>query len=127
MFTRATRGVLAMLAIVGLALAVQACGGSSQPTGLRGFQPDTADDVGGIALPGVTSRGATGDLAMTADPGALLLVYFGYTSCPDVCPTTMSDIKQALKRLGSSAERVEVAPGANLEARARATRSNMVR
>jgi protein SCO1 len=30
------------------------------------------------------------------------LLYFGYTNCPDVCPTTMSDIAQALKALPKS-------------------------
>ncbi|HVS67757.1 MAG TPA: SCO family protein [Mycobacteriales bacterium] len=34
--------------------------------------------------------------------GKVTLVYFGYTHCPDVCPTTMADIAEALRR--SSAE-----------------------
>lgn len=32
--------------------------------------------------------------------GNAVLVFFGYTSCPDVCPTTMAELKQALERLG---------------------------
>jgi protein SCO1/2 len=32
--------------------------------------------------------------------GKVTLVYFGYTRCPDVCPTTMADIAQALRRVG---------------------------
>lgn len=32
-------------------------------------------------------------------PGRLTLLYFGYTSCPDVCPTTMADLASALTRL----------------------------
>lgn len=35
-------------------------------------------------------------------PGKLTLLYFGYTSCPDVCPTTMADIAVAMRRLPSS-------------------------
>jgi protein SCO1/2 len=31
--------------------------------------------------------------------GKLMLLYFGYTSCPDVCPTTMSDLGRALKQV----------------------------
>lgn len=31
--------------------------------------------------------------------GQLMLVYFGYTHCPDVCPTTMADLGQALRQL----------------------------
>ncbi len=41
--------------------------------------------------------------------GELLLVYFGYTSCPDICPTTMSDITVALADLpDDQADRVSV-------------------
>ena len=32
-----------------------------------------------------------------AEKGHLLLVYFGYTDCPDICPTTLSDIRKALR------------------------------
>ena len=35
-------------------------------------------------------------MAMRADDGELLVVYFGYTSCPDVCPMTMSDLRVAI-------------------------------
>jgi protein SCO1/2 len=39
----------------------------------------------------------------------LLLVYFGFTNCPDVCPGTMTAVKRALTELGDEAERVRVA------------------
>lgn len=32
----------------------------------------------------------------------LTLLYFGYTSCPDVCPTTMADINAALEQIGGA-------------------------
>ena len=38
--------------------------------------------------------------------GKLLLVYFGYTFCPDVCPTTLNNIAQALIELGTQASAV---------------------
>jgi protein SCO1/2 len=38
--------------------------------------------------------------------GKLLLVYFGYTFCPDVCPTTLNNIAQALIALGNQADSV---------------------
>jgi protein SCO1 len=45
-----------------------------------------------------------------ADEGELLLVYFGYLSCPDVCPMTMGDIKRAQADLGPElADRTTVA------------------
>jgi protein SCO1/2 len=39
--------------------------------------------------------------------GKLLLVYFGYTWCPDVCPTDLQEIALALDRLGPAGEAVQ--------------------
>jgi protein SCO1 len=39
--------------------------------------------------------------------GKWLLVYFGYTSCPDVCPTTLSAMALALDKLGPLADKVQ--------------------
>lgn len=38
--------------------------------------------------------------------GQYLLVYFGYTYCPDVCPTTLAVIGDAMKRLGPAGQRI---------------------
>lgn len=41
--------------------------------------------------------------------GNAVLLFFGYTSCPDVCPTTMAELKQALEKLGEEdAKQVQV-------------------
>jgi len=40
--------------------------------------------------------------------GKLLVVYFGYTHCPDVCPTTLATLDDALGRLGDGAADVQV-------------------
>ena len=40
--------------------------------------------------------------------GKAVVLFFGYTHCPDVCPTTMLEIKQALGKLGADAARVQV-------------------
>jgi len=39
--------------------------------------------------------------------GKYLLVYFGYTFCPDVCPTTLAEVADALDRLGPKADRLQ--------------------
>lgn len=39
--------------------------------------------------------------------GSFLLVYFGYTFCPDVCPTELATMAQALEQLGGDAQRVQ--------------------
>ncbi len=63
--------------------------------------------VGSIALPDVTDGGVP--FTLTAAPGELLVVYFGFASCPDICPTTLSDLRSALQLLGDDADRVAVA------------------
>jgi cytochrome oxidase Cu insertion factor (SCO1/SenC/PrrC family) len=39
--------------------------------------------------------------------GKYMLIYFGYTSCPDVCPTTLSAIADAMDLLGDRADRLQ--------------------
>lgn len=40
--------------------------------------------------------------------GKVVVLFFGYTHCPDVCPTTMGDLKQTMKLLGDKANDVQV-------------------
>ena len=46
---------------------------------------------------------------VTAFEGDVVLVFFGYTNCPDICPTTLADVSGARERLGGDdAERVHL-------------------
>jgi len=40
--------------------------------------------------------------------GKVVIVFFGYTHCPDICPTTLSDLSQAMRLLGPDANKVQV-------------------
>lgn len=40
--------------------------------------------------------------------GQLLVLFFGFTQCPDVCPTTLQNMAEVMKRLGPDAGRVRV-------------------
>jgi protein SCO1/2 len=40
--------------------------------------------------------------------GSVVALFFGYTSCPDICPTTMAELNQALDQLGDQADQVQV-------------------
>ena len=40
--------------------------------------------------------------------GKVLVVFFGFTHCPDVCPTTLAELARALTQLGADAQRVQV-------------------
>ena len=39
--------------------------------------------------------------------GKYMLVYFGYTFCPDVCPTTLNEVSEALDHLGAKADKLQ--------------------
>jgi protein SCO1/2 len=45
---------------------------------------------------------------LTAYRGDLVVVFFGYTHCPDVCPTTLANVDRALDEMGSDAARVHL-------------------
>ena len=40
--------------------------------------------------------------------GKVVVLFFGFTHCPDICPTTLADISNQLKKLGPDADRVQV-------------------
>lgn len=40
--------------------------------------------------------------------GKAVVLFFGYTQCPDVCPTTLATLAEAMKQLGADADRVQV-------------------
>jgi protein SCO1/2 len=48
-----------------------------------------------------------GEIHLSDFRGKVVLIYFGYTFCPDVCPTTLLKIKQALESLGDEASKVQ--------------------
>jgi protein SCO1/2 len=41
--------------------------------------------------------------------GKVLVVFFGYTQCPDVCPTTLFELQKVMEILGKDSEQVQVA------------------
>ena len=93
-------------ATIAVVIALVSCGGDAGRE-LVGYTFEPPTQVDAIALPDLSRGGEPFDLR--AQPGGLLVVYFGYTNCPDVCPTTMSDLRAALRQLGDDADRVDVA------------------
>lgn len=76
--------------------ALVACGGDP-PRELAGFVREPGPAVDQVALPDVSRDGEP--FAMRAEPGELLVVYFGFTNCPDICPTTLADLRSALRQM----------------------------
>lgn len=114
--TRRPHALLALLA--GLAVLLAAC----EPSSATAF---TASNLGvgqdgwrGIpleldpprTLPDVTLTDVDGepfDLASDLD-GSPVLLFFGYTSCPDICPIHLATIASAMDRLGVTTQQVRV-------------------
>ena len=79
--------------------------------GLLACQPDQPDQPATVPdmdltfeLVDETGRGVT-----HADyEGQLRLVFFGFTSCPDICPITLSNVAAALQSMGDLAEQITV-------------------
>ena len=62
-------------------------------------------------IPAPSIEGANWDgsaFSLTSLRGRVALVFFGYTSCPDVCPTTLAEIRVLHENLGANAEDVAV-------------------
>ena len=92
---------VAMLLVAG-ALALSACG--------AGTPKFKASDVTGAAFGrDFALTDASGRERKLADyRGKVVVLFFGYVQCPDVCPTTLSALAEAMKSLGADAERVQV-------------------
>jgi len=88
----ATMGMLVALLLVGAGGFLWLSGGGSGPTTIGG--PFNLEDGNGKP---VTDRDFRGQY---------MLVYFGYTFCPDVCPTTLNAVADAMDKLGPAASQV---------------------
>jgi protein SCO1/2 len=93
---RSTRGRAARLTLL-LALAATACDARQHAIdGLRGVKLSPVLAKSDFTLDDTQGR----PFHFAADTrGTATLLYFGYTNCPDVCPTHMSNIAAALKRM----------------------------
>jgi protein SCO1/2 len=87
------------------ALFMVACGADPASQQLVGYRIDPPTSVADLSLPDARTAAP---VSFRAAPGGLLVVYFGYTACPDVCPTTLAAVRSALRFLGQDASRVEL-------------------
>jgi protein SCO1/2 len=76
-------------------------GASLRPYELKGFQLDPPAEAYPFTM--ISSR--TGEPVSLSDfAGKYLLIYFGYTFCPDVCPATLSTYSQVYDQLSTPAK-----------------------
>ena len=90
-----------------MAFVLASCGSGSQP--LVGLQRESPLDVSAATITEVARDGSTSPFQFRAESGELLVVFFGYTYCPDVCPTSLAELRNAIRRLGTEGDKVSVA------------------
>lgn len=94
------RGVFALLPLLAFAAAVGAAESSSLKSGV--FNPPRP-------APEFTLRGSDGsEFKLNRFRGKVVALGFGYTFCPDVCPTTLMELAQARKKLGAAGKEFQV-------------------
>ena len=101
----------ALLATRRRVIALTAALGAALVGGCRSGDDRSAIDISGNspALEFTLTRASDGKRVTEADyRGRIVMLYFGYTFCPDVCPTTLANVADILKRLGPDAERVRL-------------------
>jgi protein SCO1 len=67
---------------------------------LPGVVRDPAPDVHGLTFEDVWQREEAVTVDLVPAEGELTLAYFGYLSCPDMCPLTMGDLRRARQLVG---------------------------
>jgi protein SCO1/2 len=99
-------GAMARAAAFSFALALALC---LAGCGRGGPQFQTSDVTGAAMGRELALTDHNGKARTLADfRGKAVVVFFGYTQCPDVCPTTLATLAEALQRLGPDAAKVQV-------------------
>ena len=93
-------GIFAVLAAV---VVLEASGAFSGPYQYQGSLIDPPSRAPEFELP--STQG--GSFSLEDQRGKAVVLFFGYTSCPDICPTTLSDFQTIQTRLGGQADQVE--------------------
>lgn len=96
------RRILCAAAAATVALTLAACGETKLP--FKGS--DITGTQLGKGLDLVDHNGTPRKLADFS--GKALVVFFGFTQCPDVCPTALAELSQVMQKLGPDADRVQV-------------------
>jgi protein SCO1/2 len=94
-------------AVLALPLALSLSGCDKLPGKQASFQ--NTDVTGLDYAKGFSLLDHTGKPRTLADyKGKVVVVFFGYTQCPDVCPTTMAEMAGVMQKLGPQADKVQV-------------------
>lgn len=86
------------------ALALAACGDGPKPPAFKTTDISGADFGKGFDLLDTSGRPTT----LADFKGKVVVLFFGFTHCPDVCPTTLSELALVKKQLGADGDRMQV-------------------
>ena len=99
----AVRRLILSAALLG-ALALAGCDrAGTAPAGFKAIDITGAEYARDFDLPDANGRRRT----LADFKGRVVVVFFGFTHCPDVCPTTMLELAEVKKSLGPDGERVQ--------------------
>ena len=73
------------------------------PLSFKGVDITGAEYARTLVLPDADGR----ERSLAEFKGKVVVVFFGFTQCPDVCPTTMAELAQVKRALGADGERVQ--------------------
>jgi protein SCO1/2 len=90
---------LALTALLGAGLA--AC--SAEKPAFSGIDITGAEYARRLALPDAGGKPRT----LADFKGKVVVVFFGYTQCPDVCPTTLAEIAEVKQKLGADGDKLQ--------------------
>lgn len=93
---------LGVFGVLGLVVILEASGVFSGPYQYQGSLIDPPSPAPAFELP--SNHGEAFNL--DDQQGKVVLLFFGYTSCPDICPTTLGDYQKIQAELGDQAEHV---------------------
>lgn len=80
-----------------------ACDKAAPPPSFKGIDITGADYGKSLALPDADGKTRT----LAEFQGRAVVVFFGFTQCPDVCPTTMAELAAVKQQLGPAGERLQ--------------------
>ena len=89
--------LMVCLVAVASALVIAGCSSDQDPGDLNGMTRQPQTEVGNVSLPNVNPESSNNEGAFIGSDDGLMLVYFGFTNCPDVCPTTLADLRLAME------------------------------
>jgi protein SCO1 len=102
--SKSNRWIFIIGLLVGLGIALAVAIPRLQPHNFYGTVLQSPDKAYNFELDGSAGQ----KIRLDQFEGQMVLLYFGYTFCPDVCPATLSELAKAMDDLGNDSEDVQV-------------------